>query len=345
MTADHPSRRKLIKGAGAGALIATGLAGTAGAASASAGPGFRDLITRRIPRTGERVPAVGLGTFMTFDRLPHAPRGHIRDVMSRFWEGGGRVLDTSALYGASEANVGEFARGLDITDGLFLTDKSWACGEYFTDPSHALRQFEQSLRRLHRERLDAVQVHSLTNTPMILPILRRLKDEGRIRYLGVTHHEIPEQSAALERWIRTGDLDMVQVRYSIFMREAERRILPAAADHGTAVMVNMPLEKARLHEVVRGRRLPGFAREIGCTTWSQFFLKYVISHPAVTCVLPATTDAAHVRDNLAAMRGPLPDRELRRRMVRHMESIPGFSAIDGRPWYPGKTFPDSQVKL
>jgi diketogulonate reductase-like aldo/keto reductase len=346
MTAERPSRRNVIKVAGASALAAAS-AGALGGTAAAAGraPAGRGLVTREIPGTGERVPAVGLGTFMTFDRLPHAPRGHIREVMSRFWQGGGRVVDTSALYGTSEANVGEFARELGITDRLFLTDKSWACGDYYNDDGHALRQFEQSLRRLHRSRLDVVQVHSLTNTPMILPILRRLKRDGRIRYLGVTHHEIPEQAPAVERWIRTGDLDFVQVRYSIFMREAERRILPAAADHGTAVMVNMPLEKARLHAVVGDRRLPGFAREIGCATWAQFFLKYVISHPDVTCALPATTNPAHAEENVAAMRGPLPDRETRRRMVRYMESIPGFSGIDSAPWYPGKVFTDGLVRL
>ncbi|MFC5748600.1 aldo/keto reductase [Actinomadura rugatobispora] len=351
MTAERPSRRKVIKVAGAGARAPTSAGASGGTATASGGapggraPGGRDLVTREIPGTGERVPAVGLGTFMTFDKLPHAPRGHIKEVMSRFWEGGGRVVDTSALYGTSEANVGEFARELGITDRLFLTDKSWACGEFFNDDSHAVRQFEQSLRRLRRSRLDAVQVHSLTNAPMILPILRRLKREGRIRYLGVTHHEIPEQAPAVERWIRTGDLDVVQVRYSIFMREAERRILPAAADHGTAVMVNMPLEKARLHAVVGDRGVPGFAREFGCETWAQFFLKYVISHPGVTCVLPATTNPAHAEENVAAMRGPLPDRAARRRMVRYMESIPGFSGIDSAPWYPGKVFKDGLVEL
>ncbi|TDC52504.1 aldo/keto reductase [Actinomadura sp. KC345] len=342
--ADHPSRRTVIKGAGGVALATAGwtAAGTGGAAAA-AGP--RDLLTRPFPGTGERVPAVGLGTFMTFDRLPHTPRAHLREVLRRFHAAGGRVVDTSALYGMSETNVGLFARQLGITDRLFVTDKSWVCGDYLNDVSHARRQFEQSLRRLHRRRLDAVQVHSLTNTPMVLPFLRELKEEGRIRYLGVTHHEIPEQAAAVERWIRTGDLDVVQVRYSIFMREAERRILPAAADHGTAVMVNMPLEKARLPELVRGRRLPGFAREIGCSTWAQFFLKYVLSHPAVTCVLPATTVPAHAEENAAAMRGPLPDQETRARMVRYLESISGFAELDGRPWYPGKEFTGGQVKL
>jgi diketogulonate reductase-like aldo/keto reductase len=134
------------------------------------------------------------------------------------------------------------------------------------------------------------------------------------------------------------------VRYSIFMRQAEERILPAALNTGTAVLVNMPLEKARLHKLVESRRLPGFAAEIGCRTWAQFFLKYVASHPAVTCVLPATTNPAHAEENAGAMRGPLPDQAMRQRMVRHMETIPGFADLESMPWYPGKSF-DGVVRL
>ncbi|MEU5882360.1 aldo/keto reductase [Spirillospora sp. NPDC047279] len=341
---EHPTRRNVLRAAGAGAAFAA--VPGAGPAAAVAGPfSAASPISRAVPRTGERLPAIGLGTFMTFDKLPHTPRDHLREVLRRFWSGGGRVVDTSALYGASETNVGEFAREQGLTAELFLADKSWACGEYLNDESHAIRQFERSLRRLGRETLDVVQVHSLTNVTMILPILRRLKQQGRIRHLGVTHHEIPEQAPAVERWIRTGDLDFVQVRYSIYMREAERRILPAAAEHGTAVMVNMPLEKARLHQVVRGRPLPGFAAEIGCANWAQFFLKYVIAHPAVTCAIPATTDPVHVHENVGAMRGPLPDERTRRRMARHMETIAGFDRIDAMPWYPGKTFTGGLVRL
>ncbi|SMD25223.1 aldo/keto reductase [Lentzea albidocapillata] len=301
------------------------------------------MITRRIPKSGELVPAIGLGTFMTFDKRPGAPRDHLREVLRRFHTGGGRVVDTSPLYGLSEVSVGDFAAGLGITGELFITNKTWATGEYLGDDSHARRQFEQSLNRLWRDRIDVVQVHSLVNVDAVLPVLRAWKRDGRIRYLGVTHH-MSSYVPFLEQYVRDGDLDFVQVSYSIRNRVAEERLLSLAADHGTAVMVNMPLEKARLPHLVRDHRLPGFAAEIGATTWSQFFLKWILGHPAVTVALPATTNPDHAVDNLAAMRGPLPDQRMRDRMVRHMETIPGFDQLLSTPWYPGKSF-DGLVRL
>ena len=296
------------------------------------------VITKSIPRTNEIVPAIGLGTFLTFDVLSDQPRDHLEEVMRRFWQGGGRMIDVSPLYGMSEINVGELAASLNITNDLFMANKIWATGEYLGDDSHALRQLEQSMQRLSRDRMDAMQVHSLVNVGIASSFLREWKQDGRIRYLGVTHHDLPLYAAPITQWIENGELDFVQVRYSIFERGVEERILPAAADQGTAVLVNMPFEKARLFEVVRGQPLPDFANEIGCENWAQFFLKYVISHPAVTCAIPATTNPDHVVENLGAMQGPLPDQEMRTRMVRHMESLPGFSDLAQMPWYPGKQF-------
>lgn len=304
----------------------------------SGSPQTLEVITKQIPRTNEPVPAIGMGTFLTFDVLSDQPRNHLREVMQRFWDNGGRVVDVSPLYGMSEVNVGEFATALDITNDLFITNKIWATGEYLGDDSHALRQLEQSMQRLSRDRIDAMQVHSLVNVEMVISFLREWKQEGRIRYLGVTHHDLPLYAAPIARWIENGELDFVQVRYSIFERGVEERILSAAADQGTAVLVNMPFEKARLFEVVQGQPLPDFASEIGCENWAQFFLKYVISHPAVTCAIPATTNPDHVVENLGAMRGSLPDQEMRTRMVQHMESLPGFSNLAQMPWYPGKQF-------
>lgn len=296
-----------------------------------------ELITKEILRTKERVPAIGMGTFLTFDVLANQPRGNIQQVMRRFWEGGGRQIDVSPLYGMAEVNVGEFAQALGIANDLFITNKVWATGEYLGDPSQALRQLEQSMQRLSRDQIDAMQVHSLVNVEAMIALLRGWKQEGRIRYLGVTHHD-PIYFPALEHWIENGDLDFVQVRYSIFQRGVEERILPAAAERGTAVLVNMPFEKARLFEVVRGQALPDFAREIGCENWAQFFLKYIISHPAVTAAIPATTSPDHVAENMGALRGVLPDNQMRSRMVQHMESLPGFERVAQMPWYPGKQF-------
>lgn len=257
--------------------------------------------------------------------------------MRRFWDAGGRLVDTSLLYSMSEVNVGEFARTLGLTNDLFITNKTWATGEYLGDRSQAQRQLEQSLKRLSRDRIDVMQVHSLVNVDAILPLLKAWKKSGKIRYVGVTHHD-PLYFAALERWIENGDLDFVQLRYSIRQREVEDRILRAAAAQRTAVLANMPFEKARLFELVKGQPLPDFASEIGCENWAQFFLKYVISHPAVTCAIPATTNPDHVVENMGALRGSLPDNSTRARMVKHMESLPGFDNLLQTPWYPGKTF-------
>jgi diketogulonate reductase-like aldo/keto reductase len=331
------SRRAVLQASGAAALL--GSAARTASAQESTQESSQPVITRRIPRTGEAVPAIGLGTFMTFDKKPGAPRDHLREVLHRFHAGGGRVVDTSPLYGLSEVTVGDFGSGLD----LFIADKAWATGEYLGDDSQVRRQFEQSLTRVWRTQIDVMQVQSLVNADAVLPVLRAWKREGRIRYLGVTHHD-PAYLPFLERYVRDGDLDFVQVCYSIRNRAAEQRLLPLAADKGTAVLVNMPLEKARLHHLVRNQQLPGFAAEIGATSWAQFFLKWVIGHPAVTCALPATTNPDHVVDNLGALRGPLPDQRLRDRMVRHMETVPGFADLLTTPWYPGKTF-DGLVRL
>jgi diketogulonate reductase-like aldo/keto reductase len=337
------SRRQAIKimGLGAASTVATSYAfGSKSAKSQTAQPNSNlptEIITKEIPRTKERIPAIGLGTFLTFDVLSNQPRNNIQEVMQRFWDNGGRMIDVSPLYGMSEANVGEFAQKLGINDDMFIANKIWATGKYLGDRSQAQSQFERSIQELSREQIDLMQVHSLVNVDVIVPLLGAWKEEGRIRYLGVTHHE-PVYFAPIESWIDKGDLDFVQIRYSIAERTAEERILPAAAAQGTAILANMSFEKARLFELVKGQPLPDFAREIGCENWAQFFLKYVISHPAVTAAIPATTNPDHVIQNLGAMRGELPDQAMRTRMVQHMESLPGFDKITQIPWYPNKQF-------
>jgi diketogulonate reductase-like aldo/keto reductase len=313
-------RREFMKALGLG-VAATAVASSklfGGGADAQT-PG---LMTKKIPRTGEVLPAIGLGSFLTFDVLPGQPRDHIREVIRRFWEGGGRVIDTSPLYGTAETSIGDFATALGITRDIFIANKIWSTGEFLTDNSHAHKSLEQSLHRLWRDKIDVVQVHSLVNVDVIVPILRAWKKEGRIRYFGVAHHELPYFSA-LAQWVEKGDVDFVQVHYSIHTRLAEERILPAASERGTAVLV---------------KRLPDFAKEIGAENWAQFFLKWVISHPAVTCAVPATTNPNHQSENIGALKGPLPDNEMRARMVRHMETIPGFNKLAEMPWYPGKQF-------
>ncbi|WP_235907736.1 aldo/keto reductase [Siccirubricoccus phaeus] len=345
-TAPEATRRRLLGaglglgGAGmlpAGAVPAQAQAQAPGAAPAPAAP-RAGLLTRNIPRTQDSVPAIGLGTFLTFDLIPGAPRGHLQEVMRTYWDGGARVVDTSPLYGMGEVNAGAFATALDINGRMFLTNKLWSTGEFLADDSHARRSLETSLARSWRSQIDVLQCHNLVNIDIALPLMAAWKREGLVRFTGATHHDyayFPVLAALAER----GAVDFIQLRYSIFSRQAEERVLPAAAAQGIGVLVAMPLEKARLTKLVEGRPLPDFAPEIGVRSWAQYFLKWVISHPAVTCALPATANPAHAAENVAAMQGPMPDRDMRARMLRHMEGIPGFDAVERMPWYPDKRYP------
>jgi aryl-alcohol dehydrogenase-like predicted oxidoreductase len=343
-TTTSTTRRSFI---GAGLGLAAALAGEeAGLGTVSPArsqaperpaPQPSDIIMKTVPGTNEQVPAIGLGTFMTFDLLPGDKRDHLGEVVRRFWEAGGRVFDTSPLYGTGEINLGAFVSSLGINDQIFLADKIWSTGEYLGDDSHAEHSLMQSMQRMWRNRIDIMQCHSLVNVEVIIPLMRAWKKEGRIRFISATHHD-PAYFGILADLVEGGSVDFVQVHYSIATREAEERVLKAAAEHGVGVFVNMPLEKARLHKVVAGRALPGFAAELGIKTWSQFFLKWVISHPAITCALQATSNPDHVAENVGALRGPLPDREMRARMVRHMETIPGFDKLGQMPWYPDKHY-------
>ncbi|TCU12620.1 aldo/keto reductase [Rhizobium sullae] len=329
-------RRTILQAAGAaiGAMAVGSIGGGHAFAQTTAD---RSIIRRAIPKTREEIPVVGLGTFETFDVLPGEPRAHIREIMRRFHEAGGRVVDTSPLYGMSEVSVGDFATELGIADDLFITNKTWTTGEWLSDESHSEAQFRRSMERLWRSRMDVQQVHSLENVDQVLHTLRRWKSEGRVRYIGVTQWS-PEYYDTMERLIRSGDLDFVQVNYTIFSRQAEARILPACADNGVAVQVNIPFEKARLFTCVEGRPLPEFAAEFGAKSWAQFFLKFIISHPAVTNVIPATSNPDHLTDNVGALYGNLPDEAMRARMVRQMESIKGFANTLRQPPYPGKNY-------
>lgn len=335
---DKLSRRALLKGAGAG--VGAGLLSCAGIGRADPAPAPvpHDVLTRKLPQSGEVLPAIGLGTFMTFDVLPGQGRQQLQHVLRDFISAGGRVIDTSPLYGTSEINAGDFLSALGANDQAFISNKTWSTGDYLWDESHAARSFEQSRQRLWRERIDLVQCHSLVNVEVVLPLLNAWKREGRIRHVGITHHD-PAYFDILAHWIERGEIDCVQVHYSIHTTEAEKRVLPAAADNGVAVFINMPLEKARLHKLVESQPLPDFARELGIGTWTQYFLKWILAHPTVTAILPATSNPDHLKENMAALRGPLPDPDLRRRMREHLAALPGFDSLGTQPWYPDKRYP------
>jgi aryl-alcohol dehydrogenase-like predicted oxidoreductase len=275
------------------------------------------MLERTIPRTGQSLAAVGLGTWQTFDvGAGEAERAPLAEVLRRFFAGGGRVVDTSPMYGRAESVVGDLLARDPPPAPPFLATKVWTTGRAAGES-----QMRDSMRRLRALRLDLLQVHNLLDWETHLPALRAWREQGRIRYLGVTHYAL-SSFPQLERLLRSEQLDFVQLPYSLATREAEKRLLPAAAETGTAVLVMRPFEEGSLFGAVRGRPLPAWAAEIGATSWAQVFLKFVLAHPAVTCVIPATSRPEHLAENLGAGVGPLTDERLRRRMVEAVSRSP-----------------------
>jgi len=278
--------------------------------SAANGP-----LARRVPKTGEAIPAVGLGTWQVFDVASDAKeKAQAQETLKVFVELGGRVIDSSPMYGSSESVTGELAAGLGVNK-LFVATKVWTSGR-----QAGLRQMEESMKKLRVERLDLMQVHNLVDAATHLATLREWKKAGRVRYLGVTHYHAGAH-ADLEKIIGPGAIDFVQVNYSLAEPEADRRLLAAAADSRTAVIVNRPFAEGSMFRRVRDKPLPAWAQEIGCASWAQFFLKWILGHPAVTCAIPGTRNPRHVADNLGAASGPLPDEAMRRRMSVYFESL------------------------
>ena len=274
------------------------------------------LATRPVPRTGERIPAVGLGTWQAFDVPRGGPeRAAAQETLRALVELGGTVVDSSPMYGAAEEAVGALAAELGLAGKLFVATKVWTSGR-----DAGVRQMEASFAKLGVARLDLMQVHNLVDTDTHLATLAGWKREGRVRYLGITHYTASGH-AGLEAAIRAHRPDFVQLNYSLAEREAERRLLPLAAAEGVAVLVNRPLGQGRMFARVKGKPLPGWASEIDCASWAQAFLKFILGHPAVTCVIPGTRDARHLADNLGAARGRLPDPALRARMAAYFDSV------------------------
>lgn len=274
------------------------------------------FLLRSIPKTGETIPAVGLGTWQAFDVAGDAAgTGQAREALKTLIELGGRVIDSSPMYGSAEAVSGELAEELGVKSKLFVATKVWTSGK-----QAGIRQMEDSMRKLRVERLDLMQVHNLADADTHLATLREWKKAGRVRYVGVTHCNAGAHGE-LEKYIKPGDIDFVQVNYSLAEPEADRRLLAAAADSRTAVIVNRPFAEGAMFARVRNKALPEWAKEAGCATWAQFFLKWILAHPAVTCVIPGTRNAKHVADNLGAAAGPLPDDAMRRKMAAHFGSL------------------------
>jgi len=274
------------------------------------------LLKRPIPRSGEMLPAVGVGTWQTFDVGAQAPkRAELKEVLRLLVEGGGSVVDSSPMYGEAERVVGDLSADLRLRDKLFFATKVWTRGR-----DAGIRQMENSFRLMRAQRMDLMQVHNLQDVAIHAKTLREWKDARRIRYIGITHYHSGAYGD-LERLVKTREWDFVQFNYSMAERAAEARLLPVCAEAGTAVIVNRPFSMGALFPRVRGRALPDWAAEFDCASWAQFFLKYILAHPAVTCAIPGTRRVAHLKDNLQAGVGRLPDAKTRRRMLEYLEHM------------------------
>ena len=265
---------------------------------------------RPFGRTGIEVPVVGMGTWQTFDvGGSKEERAPLEEVLSRFFAGGGRVIDSSPMYGRAEAVTGELVA--NAKHPAFLATKVWTTGF-----EAGKAQIAESMRRLRARTLDLLQVHNLVDWQTHLPVMRGLREEGRVRHLGITHHSL-RSFDEMEKLLRSERLDFVQLPYSLNVREAEARLLPAAADTGTAVLVMRPFEEGAIFSRVKGRAVPDWAAERGFESWAELFLAFILSHPSVTCVIPATSKPAHMSQNLRAGReGAALDEELRARLLR-----------------------------
>ncbi|MBE7369183.1 aldo/keto reductase [Ramlibacter pallidus] len=291
-------------------LLQWATAAAAGPALGQAGP----ALTRAIPSTGEAIPRVGLGTWITFNVGNDPPaRAACTQVVRAFLDGGGRVIDSSPMYGSSQGVVGDALRALGGQQRVFSADKVWTS-------SDGAAQVEQSRGLWQVPRFDLLQVHNLLAWERQLPLLQAMKERKQLRYVGITTSE-GRRHREFEQVMRGQPLDFVQLTYSLVEREAEARLLPLAADRGIAVLANRPFAEGQLLRRLQRHPLPPWAAEIECTSWAQFALKFVVSHPAVTCAIPATRRVDHVRENLGVLRTRLPDEAMRKRMAAHVAAL------------------------
>jgi diketogulonate reductase-like aldo/keto reductase len=306
----------LSRRAAVGAMAASVAAAVLRPVSALAAPDPSVPLTRAIPSTGEKLPVVGLGSWITFNVGDDAElRDGCAAVMRAFFRGGGRIIDCSPMYGSSQAVIGHGLRKLGMPSALFSAEKVW-----ISSGSEGPEQIEDSRAHWGVRRFDLLQVHNLLAWEEHLPTLLEMKADGRVRYVGITTSE-GRRHEELEKIMASRPIDFVQVTYNVLDREVEERILPLARDRGIAVIVNRPFRQGDLIREVERHPLPSWAAEVGAANWAQLLLKFIVAHPAVTCAIPATSQVAHVVENLGAARGPLPEAALRRRMVAHVEGL------------------------
>jgi len=302
------SRRDALKvGIGVGLALTLDRVDLLGATQTSA------LIEKSIPSSGEKIPVIGMGTARYFD----AVTPELREVIKRFPELGGKVIDLAPSYSNAEQVVGDIIAELKDRPRYFLATKVTGPG---SDRESGQRQMEESMRRLHTDKIDLMQIHNLIGVDQRLPLLREGKQAGRFRYIGATT-SFARQYDAFEKLMREQALDFIQVDYSIDTRNVEQRILPLAADRGMAVLVNSPFRRGRTFERVKDKPLPSWTAELEVTTWAQLFLKYLASHPSVTCVIPGTARVQFLVDNMVAVHGRLPDPAMRKRIEQYYDGL------------------------
>lgn len=304
------TRREFLQATGS-ALAAGSLAPWSGAIAAES-----VALRKPIPSSGETLPVIGLGTWQTFHvGQDPAVRAPLREVLRVFFDRGGTLIDSSPMYADAEQVAGDLVAELGEQERLFAATKVWTYGR-----EAGIEQMERSFRRMRVEQMDLMQVHNLRDWRLHLPMLRDWQAQGRVRYIGITTSN-PNQYEDFAAVMRSEQLDFVQLNYDIATRGAEDVLLPLAADRGMAVLVNRPFGGGNLFPAVRGKELPAWAADFDCSSWAQFFLKFVVSHPAVTCAIPATSNPRHAADNMGAGIGRLPDAATRARMARFLAEI------------------------
>lgn len=271
---------------------------------------------RKIPASGEEIGTVGLGTWQTFDAgASQHERAPLKEVLKILAETGGDVIDSSPMYGRSEKVAGDLAAELGLQDALFYATKVWTRGR-----EAGKEQMQESMQKMRANPMDLMQIHNLVDWQTHIKTLYDWKEQGKIRYTGITHYTTSAYDRLMQI-IRNEDIDFVQFNYSIVTREAEKQLLPLAADRGVAVIINQPYEGGSLFRRVKGKQLPAWASEFDCKSWGQFFLKFILSHPSVTCVIPGTDNPQHMRDNAGAGMGRLPDEKMREKMADFVKNL------------------------
>jgi aryl-alcohol dehydrogenase-like predicted oxidoreductase len=304
-------RRTVIK---AGLGLVASLALRPDELSAQAQP----LLQKQIPSSGEMIPIIGIGTARRYEDVKaEAEKVPLRETIRQFQALGGKVIDSSPSYGTAEAVVGELVDGLNIRGSLFLATK---VSLRKVGREEGVKQIEESFKKYRTNKIDLIAVHNLRDTDTQLRTLREMKQGGRIRYVGITT-SFDNQYGEFEQTMKKEALDFIQVDYALDNRDAGERIIPLAGDRGMAVMINLPFGRGRLFNAVQGKKLPDWASEFDCQSWAQFFLKYIVSHPAITCAVPGMAQSKYVIDNLGAARGRLPDAATRRKMEQFIDTV------------------------